>query len=159
MGPRIEILDQKKFVGMRAVMSFSANKTFELWREFMPARTGIRNCVGNTLYSIENYPPHFFDNFDAAGEFEKWAAIEVTDFNSIPDRMESFVISAGQYAVFLHKGPASEGQKTYEYIFMNWLPGSGFELDDRPHFAAMGEKYRHEDPESEEEIWIPVRQR
>jgi AraC family transcriptional regulator len=63
----------------------------------------------------------------------------------------------GLYAIFLHKGPASQGLKTYNYIFLNWLPESGYVLDDRPHFAIMGPKYLHEDPASEEEIWIPVK--
>jgi AraC family transcriptional regulator len=40
---------------------------------------------------------------------------------------------------------------------MDWLPDSGFELDNRPHFAVMGEKYKRDDDASEEEIWIPVR--
>ena len=58
---------------------------------------------------------------------------------------------------FLHRGPASEGMKTYQYIFQTWLPVSGYRLDDRPHFAVMGEKYKKEDPDSEEEIWVPVK--
>jgi AraC family transcriptional regulator len=34
---------------------------------------------------------------------------------------------------------------------------SAFLLDDRPHFAVMGAKYKSEDPSSEEEIWIPIK--
>jgi AraC family transcriptional regulator len=60
--------------------------------------------------------------------------------------------------VFIHHGPASEAIITYTYIFQTWLPGSEFRLDDRPHFAMMGEKYKDENPNSEEEIWIPVSQ-
>ncbi|MCL4538488.1 MAG: GyrI-like domain-containing protein [Bacteroidetes bacterium] len=157
MQGRIEIVAEKKFVGKRYVMSFSANTTYELWKEFMPARTRIRNCVGTALYSIENYPPKFFDSFDPHADFENWAAVEVADFSSIPDGMETFIIPAGKYAVFVHRGAAGRGQETYEKIFMSWLPNSGFVVDARPHFAVMGENYKHEDPESEEEIWIPVR--
>jgi len=36
---------------------------------------------------------------------------------------------------------------------------SEFMLDDRPHFALMGDRYKNDDPESEEEIWIPVKKR
>jgi AraC family transcriptional regulator len=61
------------------------------------------------------------------------------------------------YAVFIHKGPASKGPETYNYIFGTWLPGSDYILDSRPHFALMGEKYKNDDPASEEEIWIPVK--
>jgi len=30
-------------------------------------------------------------------------------------------------------------------------------LDDRPHFEVLGDKYKNADPDSEEEIWIPIR--
>ncbi|HLT33108.1 MAG TPA: GyrI-like domain-containing protein, partial [Aquaticitalea sp.] len=46
---------------------------------------------------------------------------------------------------------------TYQYIYGQWIPNSEYELDDRPHFALMGEKYK--DPESEEEFWIPIRKK
>jgi AraC family transcriptional regulator len=31
-----------------------------------------------------------------------------------------------------------------------------FEVDDRPHFEILGIRYRNNDPNSEEEIWIPI---
>ncbi len=70
--------------------------------------------------------------------------------------METFLFPGGLYAIFIYKGPASEGPETYRYIFEIWLPESGYNLDNRPHFAVMGEKYRNNDPRSEEELWIPV---
>jgi AraC family transcriptional regulator len=30
-------------------------------------------------------------------------------------------------------------------------------LDQRPHVEVMGEKYKNNDPDSEEEIWIPIK--
>jgi AraC family transcriptional regulator len=163
MKPRIETLAEKKLIGKRMIMSFADNKTFELWRSFMPRRREIRNNVGPELYSIEVYAPSYWNNFDPDAEFdpnvefEKWAAVEVTDSQTIPDGMETLTIPGGRYAVFVHKGPASTGSKTYEYIFRTWLPNSDFLVDNRPHFALMGQKYKHEDPNSEEEIWIPIK--
>ena len=122
----------------------------------MPRRREITNAVGTDLYSIEVYPPRFFDAFDPEAKFEKWAAVEVTGFDNIPDGLETLTIRAGLYAVFLHRGPASEAIITYTYIFQTWLPASEFKLDQRPHFAVMGEKYKNEEPDSEEEIWIPI---
>lgn len=159
MKPRIEMLAAKKLIGKHIVMSFSGNKTFELWRGFMPRRKEIQNGIGRDLYSIEVYPPPFWRSFSPDAEFGKWAAIEVTDFNSVPDDMETITVPDGLYAVFIHKGPASSGPKTYGYIFGTWLPGSDFSLDNRPHFALMGEKYKNDDPDSEEEIWIPIKEK
>ena len=159
MKPRIEELAGKKMIGKRMMMSFSQNRTYGLWSSFMPVRKKIQNNIGIELYSIEVYPPFFFDTFSPAAEFEKWAAVEVTDFEAIPDEMETLTIPGGLYAVFVHKGPATDGPTTYQSIFGTWLPGSEYVLDNRPHFAVMGQKYNHEDPDSEEEIWIPVKQK
>ncbi len=35
MEPRIEILDDKKLVGKRQIMSFANNRTGDLWRSFI----------------------------------------------------------------------------------------------------------------------------
>ncbi len=66
---------------------------------------------------------------------------------------------SGLYAVFIHKGDASTAPKTFEYIFGTWLPNSEYLLDNRPHFEILGEKYKNEDPNSEEEVWIPIKPR
>lgn len=156
---RIETLAVKKLVGKRMIMTFSNNKTVELWRSFMSERKEINNNIGTELYSIQLYAPTFFDHFNPDEAFEKWAAMEVTDFETIPVGMNSFTLPGGLYAVFSYKGAASNGANAFQYILGSWLPASGFQLDNRPHFEVLGEKYKNEDPESEEEIWIPVKQK
>jgi AraC family transcriptional regulator len=153
MEPRIEIIAEKKLVGKRMRMSFAENKTYELWRSFMPRI----NSIGTYLYSMQIYETDFFTNFDPNKEFEKWAAIEVTDFDNVPDGMEAFTLPGGLYALFLYKGAASAAAGTFQYILGTWVPNSGYVLDDRPHFEILGDKYKNEDPDSEEEIWIPVK--
>jgi AraC family transcriptional regulator len=157
MEPVILSSPEKKFIGKRISMSFTGNKTIALWRCFMPNRKEIQNTIGTELYSIEVYPPSFFDNFNPDTAFEKWAAVEVSDFQAVPHEMETLTSPEGLYAVFIHKGPAGTGPETYRYIFERWLPGSGYVVDQRPHFAVMGDRYRNDDADSEEEIWIPVR--
>lgn len=71
--------------------------------------------------------------------------------------MESLSLPAGLYAVFPFRGTASEAPKLYQYIIGSWIPDSTYELDHRPHFALLGEKYTNNDPNSEEEFWIPIR--
>jgi AraC family transcriptional regulator len=158
INPRIKTLDTKKFIGKRILMSFSKDKTHELWQAFMPRRKEIRNIIGTELYCIQVYDSNFnFSNFDLNKNFEKWAAIEVTGFESVPAEMETFTLPGGLYAVFIHKGAASTGPKTYQYIFGTWLPNSIYALDNRPHLDILGEKYRNDDPNSEEEIWVPIK--
>lgn len=152
---RFENLPEKKLVGNATPMSFACNKTYELWSSFMPKRHTI-DSIGTALYSVEVYPPGFFNQFNPEAVFEKWAAVEVAAFDTVPDNLKTLVIPQGLYAVFLHKGPASNGASTYNYIFREWIPQSGYGVDDRPHFAVMGDKYEHDSADSEEEIWIPI---
>lgn len=144
-------------VGIRMKMSFTADKTRELWHSFMVRKSGIKNAKGSDLYSMQVYNSLYFTGFNPAAEFEKWAAVEITDFDTIPEKMESYTLSGGLYAVFVHKGAASASPATFQFIFGKWLPDSDYELDNRPHFELLGDKYRNDDPDSEEEIWIPVK--
>jgi AraC family transcriptional regulator len=157
MEPRFETLSEKRFIGKRLQISFVDNQTFALWRQFMPRRGEIKNIVGIELYSIEVYPAGFFENFNPTAEFEKWAAVEVADFDQVPDDFEEMIAPAGIYAVFPYRGKASDAGAFYQYILTEWLPKSAYQLDDRPHLAVMGKKYKQEETDSEEEIWIPVK--
>lgn len=153
--PRIEILQQKKLVGKYKRMSFSNNTTFQLWQSFMPRRKEISGKVSNEMISMQVYhEPMRMGDFNQ--EFDKWAAIEVTDFENVPHEMDTFTLKGGQYAVFPYKGLSTD-VSIFIYIFGTWLSGSIYTLDLRPHFEILGEKYRNNDPESEEEIWIPIK--
>jgi AraC family transcriptional regulator len=116
MEPRFVNLKEKKLIGKKLTMSLSYNKTPELWQSFMPKRKEIRNNINSDFYSVE-----------------------VNDFNTVPDDMETLILSEGLYAVFIYKGPSSAAPKLYWNIFENWLPESDYLLDSRPHFALMGE--------------------
>jgi AraC family transcriptional regulator len=155
--PRIELIPAKTLIGKRLLMSFADNRTGELWRSFMPRRNEIKNCIGQALYSLQCYPPSFFYPVNENTGFEKWAAREVTHVQDIPSGMEVLQVPEGQYAVFLYRGDARKAAPFYSYIFGTWLPGSGYQLDNRPHFEILGEKYKRDDPTSEEEVWIPIR--
>lgn len=160
MNPEIKILPEKKLIGKRMQMTLSDNKTNELWKSFMPSRKEIKNNITTELFSIQVYNKSFdFTKFDLNTPFEKWAAIEVSDFITIPNGMESYTLPNGLYAVFIHIGAASTGAKTFQYIFGTWLPNSIYTLDNRPHFEILGEKYKNDDANSEEEIWIPIKLR
>jgi AraC family transcriptional regulator len=158
MTPRIEILSEKKLIGKRLQMSLANNKTKELWQSFMPRRKEIQNSIGTDLYSMQVYDPFYFNTFDPNNLFEKWATIEVTNFDTIPDEMETFTLPSGLYAVFFYKGSNTDTQ-IFQYIFGTWLPNSEYVLDNRPHFEILGEKYKNSNPNSEEEIWIPIKEK
>ena len=154
--PRIELLEDKKLVGLSKKMSLSDNKTAQLWRTFSPMINKIEGKISKERISMQIYPPSYFQNFDPYREFIKWATVEVETFNAIPEELKVYELDGGTYAVFDYRG-SSNDRRIFEYIFGVWLPKSKYQLDDRPHFEVLGENYRNNDPTSEEEIWIPIK--
>jgi len=157
MTPKIETSTEKKLVGKNMTMSYADNRIGQLWGSFMPRRKEITNSVTNDLISMVVYPPTHFTNFKPTNEFERWAAVEVANFDSVQEGMETFTLLSGLYAVFLYKGTSTDISNFYQHIFTVWLPNSDYVLDNRPHFEILGEKYKNNDPLSEEEIWIPIK--
>ncbi len=158
MEPRLVTIPQKLLIGKSLQMTFAHNRTAALWQSFMPYLKEIKNTVGTDLFSMQIYGPSFdFVHFDLHAPFEKWAAVEVSEHSFIPAGMKPFILAGGLYAVFMHYGPASEGERTFRYIFETWIPASAYQPDQRPHFEVLGPGYKNNDPGSEEEIWIPVK--
>ena len=157
MIPRIEIINEKKLVGKRITMSYADYRIGELWGSFMPRRKEITNTLTNDLISLVVYAPNHFTDFKPTNQFERWATAEVENFNNVPDELETYNLSSGLYAVFNYKGMNSESSAFFQYIYSEWVPNSNYILDDRPHFEVLGEKYKNNDPSSEEGIWIPIR--
>lgn len=157
MTPKIVSIPVKKLIGYSIEMSLLNNQTQTIWQLFMPRLKEIKNAVSADLFSLQNYPDDYFTNFTPETIFTKWAAVEVKNFENIPEGFEKLEIPSGKYAVFLHKGNTEMFAKTAQYIYTEWLPNSGFQLDNKPHFEVLGDNYLgHENPESEEEVWIPI---
>lgn len=153
--PRIVEIEQKHFLGMKMSMSLIQNRTAELWRSFMPRRKELNSIKHNEFFSLQMYPSNYFDAFNPHAEFEKWALQEVDKEHEALEGFTPFTLEPGLYAVFEHKGSNTDTQ-IFQDIYSKWLPQSGYALDQRPHFEVLGEKYKNNDPESEEEIWIPI---
>lgn len=156
--PRIENSPMRKLIGLRQLMSVTHNKTGQLWQQFMPRRREIQNRSTSEVISVNLYGKDYFAEFEPEKDFEKWAVAEVTAITDVPPDMDTLEIPSGLYAVFNYKGLSTDNS-IYQYIFGVWLPDSDYLLDHRPHFEILGENYRNKDPDSEEEIWIPVRKK
>lgn len=157
MSPRIELIDEKKLVGKRMTMSYANYSIGTLWSSFMPGRSSITNKLSGDLISLVIYSPTHFADFKPTNQFERWATVEVRSFESVPQEMETYILPSGLYAVFHYVGSSTGISNFYQNIFNEWLPNSAYELDDRAHFEVLGDKYKNNDPLSEEDIWIPVK--
>lgn len=154
----IETLAEKKMVGYSEQMSLAEDTTIKLWQKLMPQRKDIKNTISKDLYSLQIYPIGFFDDFNPHKIFEKWALVEVENFENLLETMQTFILKAGLYAHFTNKGDAKKFEENLNDFYTHWLPASGYTLDEeRPHFEVLGEKYQHQHANSEEEVWIPIK--
>lgn len=154
--PTIVHFDEKKLYGKKATMSLVNNKTPDLWRDYSIQSKAIEGYAPTEKYSISVYNEQYFKGFNPNNTFEKWAASEFSEDYNTPQDFEVIVIPSGMYAVFHYIG-SSRDVSIFQYIFTQWLPSSGYVLDNRPHFEVLGEKYKNNDPDSEEDIYIPIR--
>ncbi len=156
--PRFQLVQKKQLIGIRRKMSFTKMDPSSIWETFMPRKKEIPFIKNNFLFSVEVYDSEsYFAHFDPTAEFEKWAAVEVDSIAEPPEKMELLIIPEGEYAVFTYKGRAQDAFTFYQAIYSEWLPTSSHKLASRPHFARMGDLYKKDDRESEEEIYIPIK--
>ena len=157
--PRITQIRSMNMLGMKIITTLTENRTRELWSKFKLRVKEIEQRTDNDFYSIQEYPEDIkIEVFTPDTQFIKWAAVQVHNFENIPAGMEQLIIPAGLYAIFIHNGPVHDFFKTSQYIYGQWLPASDYELDRRPQFEIMTDKYLGPDhPDSEEEVWIPIR--
>ncbi|MGB3776018.1 MAG: GyrI-like domain-containing protein [Leeuwenhoekiella sp.] len=160
MEPVFEDIEPRKLIGMRIETTISFDDTAGLWKTFVSRQQEIKNKKDNSYYSIQVYPEGLkMKDFTESTTFERWAAVEVLEYEQIPEGMEKKILSGGMYAVFTHVGPVKTFVETSNFIYSEWLPTSGYELDGRAHFERLGTKYYGPDhPDSEEEIWVPIRE-
>ncbi|WP_353083128.1 GyrI-like domain-containing protein [Flavobacterium sp.] len=155
LNPTIKTFPETKFIGKYLSFTYADYRAFELWSSFMSRRKEIQNVVGTELYNIQVNPINF--DFSPTTPFVKWAAVMVSNFDIVPDGMETLVLKEELYAVFNYKGDQNSVAAFFNAIYNEWIPSSRYELGTHPQFEILGEKYKNNDSDSEEEIWIPVR--
>ncbi|SMD31722.1 AraC family transcriptional regulator [Reichenbachiella faecimaris] len=158
--PRIVESLPKTLVGLSMEMTFATqSSTGKLWSQFMPRRMEIANAVSQDKFSLQVFNKDFdWHTLEANMQFVKWATMEVSDKNSIPEGMQALDLVGGRYAVFVHRGLPSYFPTTLQYILNEWMPTSGYEPDNsRPQYELLGDKYINNHPDSEEEVWFPIK--
>lgn len=155
--PKIITLKSKKLIGQTIEMSLTNNKNLELFSGFMPQVKNIENTLSKDVFEVMLYTENYFIQFNPTAIFTKWAAVEVSSNSTTPEGMNTLNIDSGLYAVFNYKGLPQDFGTLMRYILTDWLPNSIYQLDNRPHFNILGKKYIKDSPNSEEEVYIPLK--
>ncbi|BCB02601.1 GyrI-like domain-containing protein [Bacillus sp. KH172YL63] len=158
MKPAISVVDKKILIGKSKHMTLQEDATRELWQSFMPYRQAIPGRVDEKLYNMKVFDSSLdVRQLTPATPFRKFAAVEVESADSCCDGMEAYALNGGLYAMFLHHGPAHTFHQTLQYIYEEWMPASGYQLDNREHFERFDPTYHPADPNAVEEVWIPIK--
>lgn len=153
MIPQIVQVSEMSVVGIYVEMQkHETHKIKALWQKFSPRKDEITNLINSKSIAMQTF------TIDKNGEpnknFNMWACVEVSNLSDIPSDMKGFIIPKGEYIKVIHIG--MDAGKTYQYIITEWLPNSGYKIDDRPHFQVMGDKYKNGSPDSEEDFYVPI---
>lgn len=91
---------------------------------------------------------------------ERWmeymCAVQVQTLHDVPPEYGRVRITGQTYAVFTHAGGASTVGSTWDAIWGDWLPRSGYQAANAPDFELYEERF---DPVSGSgiiEIWVPI---
>jgi AraC family transcriptional regulator len=161
MEPRIVKRDAIKLIGL---MYYGDNKNWEIpkvWQKFMP----MMGQIPNSLPVQEGYGLCFYtEKFSKDGLFYYLAGRSVSSLEEIPMALVGKTLPASEYAVFTHRGPiagkSNTIKDTYAYAYGTWLPKSTYVNPHAFDFEYYDERYKgNNDPESEIDIYIPIRKR
>lgn len=119
------------------------------WQRFVPHLGTISGQVSCVAYGVSC-------NFDDEGNFDYVCGVEVTDFTRLPRDWSRVRIPAQEYAVFSHRDHISMIRSTWSTIWNKWLPESGREVADAPHFECYVEDFNSVTGNGSVEIWLPL---
>ena len=82
--------------------------------------------------------------------------IAVASKKQVPDKMVSYVVPKGTWAIFPCTGPMPNAiQELQQRILSQWLPNSGYEYADAPDIEVYFEGDL-QSPDYKSEVWLPV---
>lgn len=150
---RIERFESLYLLGVSLEMNLLQDRTVELFKDFMPRRKDISSIDNLHVYLAKLYPQEYFKAFSPANTFRKFAGLKVEEVQNSPG-FEQIYVSGGLYAIFKNTGGPNDS-RIFQYIFNEWLPGSEYILDTRPHLDILPVGYWSSEDKTED-ICIPV---
>jgi len=139
-----------RFYGVDSEKNNISNKLPDLWASFLPRIDEIKNTIRGICYGAIK---QVRENTD---ELEYYAVIEVSEINTLPQKMVSIEIPVSKYATFTHRGEVKFLDNTVNYIYSSWLLCSGLRHTSGMDLEIYGSQY---DPISDSSVMhyaIPV---
>lgn len=122
----------------------------ELWDRFGPR-------IHEVAYISEPYASYgLMDHVNfQLGQLDYMAGCEVTQAEALPVGLTRWQVPTNTYAVF--ETTLAKIGETFDAIYSNWLPTSGYQQAPGPYFERYGETFNPDDPTTAKlDIYIPV---
>lgn len=150
MKPKIVEREGFAVVGMRYHGKNENNEIPQMWGAFGPRMKEIKYVANPSVcYGIS-------DNMDpATGKFDYIAGLEVSRAEDLPEGIVRWKIPGGRYAVFTTTLP--KVGETFMYAYKTWMAESGCEATGGPDFELYDEDFDPQDPNSQFEVYIPIK--
>lgn len=159
--PKIITRETTKLIGMKSILTnvFSKYQNFNetilpFWLDFAKRIPEIQNKLHNDKTCIgllKNDNTGLSDD-----DFYYLAAVEVENFNHVPEGMVTYEIPRQTYAVFVNQGLGDKSSFTINYIYGTWLPQSKFTHAQADDFEYFDERYSIENEDSISEYYLPL---
>jgi AraC family transcriptional regulator len=120
------------------------------WQRFLPHFGNVPGQLNQKAYGA-------MYNFDDLDNFDYLCGVEVADFTRIPQGWTHLRIPEQRYAVFTHAGHVSAIRQTWNAVWNAWLPTSGHDVADAPHFELYDETFDPQTGMGGLELWVPIR--
>ena len=155
----IENLSPPRFVNSKALLLVGMSERYNCdssaaipaqWQRFLPHFGSVPGQLGRKAYGVKY-------NFDDLDNFNYLCGVTVGDFTHVPQGWSHVRVAEHKYAVFTHGEHISTIRRTWSTVWNTWLPASGHEVADAPHFELYGEEFNAQSGLGGVEIWVPIR--
>lgn len=160
--PTIEHLDAMtmvgattEFYGVGSDRNNIADKIPPLWESFLSREHEVADIVAGTGYGVISEEDSTSERLIYRASWQISSSAESAQ-ERVPDGMTVFEVSAGNYAIFCHRGPANQLDHTVNYAYSTWLTRSGQRHTGGQDLEIFGPDY---DPTSSDSVLyygIPV---
>jgi AraC family transcriptional regulator len=119
------------------------------WEEFV-RMDPVPGQQGATTYGV------MCGAWPAEQKFEYMTGVQVASLEALPPEYGRMRIPAQRYAVFTHHGHVSTLHTTWDAVWNEWLPRSGYRMADTPEFERYDERFDARSGSGTIEIWCSI---
>jgi len=154
MKPRIIIKPAFTVVGLSQCVERSDGNAEALWTQLSARFQEIPNADPDTGFGVHSWK-------GSERQYLVGIAMRGTLMGEkvpeVPEGMTSYPITKHAYAVFPHHGLIDRLSSTIDTIFIDWLPGSGYQTAENYYFELYDDRFQPGSEDSVLFIFVPVK--